>query len=138
VTATPTVTVVTTTASAFDAPFPDLDRDGAGGGDDGNPGQVLPRRGCGPGTCRSRAGSRSSARGRRRSKPRLTRKLKISIESFNREMRKVLKTRAQFPSDDSAVKTLWLAILDTEEKRAEQRAPARPASRRASGTARPG
>jgi putative transposase len=45
-----------------------------------------------------------------------------AIESFNREMRKVLKTRTQFPNDDSAVKTLWLAILDTEEKRAEQRA----------------
>jgi putative transposase len=37
-------------------------------------------------------------------------------------MRKVLKTRTQFPNDDSAVKTLWLAILDIEEKRAEQRA----------------
>jgi len=37
-------------------------------------------------------------------------------------MRKVLKTRTQFPNDDSAVKTLWLAIVDTEEKRAEQRA----------------
>ncbi len=45
-----------------------------------------------------------------------------AIESFNREMRKVLKTRTQFPNDDSVAKTLWLAILDTEEKRAEQRA----------------
>ncbi len=45
-----------------------------------------------------------------------------AIESFNREMRKVLKTRTQFPNDDSAVKTLWLAILDIEEKRAEHRA----------------
>ncbi len=45
-----------------------------------------------------------------------------AVESFNREMRKVLKTRAQFPSDDSAVKALWLAIVDAEEKRAEQRA----------------
>jgi putative transposase len=45
-----------------------------------------------------------------------------AIESFNREMRKVLKTRTQFPSDDSVAKTLWLAILDIEEKRAEQRA----------------
>ena len=41
---------------------------------------------------------------------------------FNREMRKVLKTRTQFPNDDSVAKTLWLAILDAEEKRAEQRA----------------
>jgi putative transposase len=45
-----------------------------------------------------------------------------AIESFNREMRKVLKTRTQFPNDDSAAKTLWLAIVDIEEKRAEQRA----------------
>jgi putative transposase len=45
-----------------------------------------------------------------------------AIESFNREMRKVLKTRTQFPNDDSVVKALWLAIVDTEEKRAEQRA----------------
>ncbi len=45
-----------------------------------------------------------------------------AIESFNREMRKVLKTRTQFPNDDSIAKTLWLAILDAEEKRAEQRA----------------
>ena len=42
--------------------------------------------------------------------------------AFNREMRKVLKTRTQFPNDDSVVKALWLAIVDTEEKRAEQRA----------------
>jgi putative transposase len=55
-----------------------------------------------------------------------------AIESFNREMRKVLKTRTQFPNDDSVVKTLWLAILDIEEKRAEQRArqAGRPASKR--------
>jgi putative transposase len=45
-----------------------------------------------------------------------------AVESFNREMRKVLKTRTQFPNDDSVAKTLWLAILDAEEKRAEQRA----------------
>ena len=45
-----------------------------------------------------------------------------AIESFNREMRKVLKTTTQFPSDDSVAKTLWLAILDAEEKRAGQRA----------------
>jgi putative transposase len=57
-----------------------------------------------------------------------------AIESFNREMRKVLKTRTQFPNDDSVIKTLWLAILDTEEKRAEQRAKeaGKPASERSS------
>jgi putative transposase len=44
------------------------------------------------------------------------------IESFNREMRKVLKTRTQFPNDDAVAKTLWLAIVDTEDKRAAKRA----------------
>ena len=44
------------------------------------------------------------------------------LESFNREMRKVLKTRTQFPNDDPAARALWLAIVDIEEKRAEQRA----------------
>jgi putative transposase len=37
-------------------------------------------------------------------------------------MRKVLKTRIQFPNDDAVIKTLWLAILDIEDKRAGQRA----------------
>jgi putative transposase len=55
-----------------------------------------------------------------------------AVESFNREMRKVLKTRSQFPNDDSVIKTLWLAIVDAEEKRAEQRAreAGRPADQR--------
>jgi putative transposase len=44
------------------------------------------------------------------------------IESFNREMRKVLKTRTQFPDDDAVAKTLWLAIVDAEDKRAAKRA----------------
>ncbi len=55
-----------------------------------------------------------------------------AIESFNREMRKVLKTRTQFPNDDAVTKTLWLAILDIEDKRAEQHAKqaGKPASER--------
>jgi putative transposase len=44
------------------------------------------------------------------------------IEAFNREMRKVLKTRTQFPNDDAVAKTLWLAIVDAEDKRAAKRA----------------
>jgi putative transposase len=57
-----------------------------------------------------------------------------AIESFNREMRKVLKTRTQFPNDDAVIKTLWLAILDIEDRRAEQRAKqaARPRDQRES------
>jgi len=45
-----------------------------------------------------------------------------AIESFNREMRKVVKTRTQFPNDDAVAKTLWLAIVDAEDKRAARRA----------------
>jgi putative transposase len=45
-----------------------------------------------------------------------------AIESFNRQMRKLLKTRGHFPSDDAVVKLMWLAILDIEEKRAAERA----------------
>ena len=73
------------------------------------------RSGNGPGTGSSRSWN---------SRPRCGRCLYTTnaIESFNREMRKVLKTRTQFPNDDAVVKTLWLAILDIEEKRAEQRA----------------
>jgi putative transposase len=43
------------------------------------------------------------------------------IEQFNRQMRKVIKTRGHFPGDDAVVKLLWLAIVDTEEKRAAER-----------------
>jgi putative transposase len=51
-------------------------------------------------------------------------------------MRKVLKTRTQFPNDDSVIKTLWLAILDAEDRRAAQRArqAGRPAAKRDSAT----
>ena len=44
----------------------------------------------------------------------------------------MLKTRTQSPNDDSVVKTLWLAIVDTEEKRAELRRQAGRGSRRQS------
>jgi putative transposase len=44
------------------------------------------------------------------------------IEQFNRQMRKIIKTRGHFPNDDAVVKLLWLAIVDTEEKRAAERA----------------
>jgi putative transposase len=44
------------------------------------------------------------------------------IEAFNRQMRKVIKTRGHFPSDDAVQKLLWLAIVDIEERRACERA----------------
>ena len=45
-----------------------------------------------------------------------------SIESLNYQLRKVTKNRGHFPSDDAAVKLLWLAICTIEDKRARERA----------------
>jgi putative transposase len=47
-----------------------------------------------------------------------------SIESLNYQLRKVTKARGHFPSDDAAVKLLWLAIINIEDKRARDQ-PAR-------------
>ncbi len=44
-----------------------------------------------------------------------------SIESLNYQLRKVTKARGHFPSDDAAVKLLWLAIINIEDKRARER-----------------
>ena len=55
-----------------------------------------------------------------------------SIESLNYQLRKVTKNRGHFPNDAAAVKLLWLAICDIEDKRARERAKDRgkPASER--------
>ncbi len=45
-----------------------------------------------------------------------------AIESFNYQIRKVIKNRGHFPTDDAVVKLVWLAIADIEDKRARQRA----------------
>lgn len=45
-----------------------------------------------------------------------------AIESLNYQLRKIIKNRGHFPSDEAAVKLLWLAIRDIEDKRARQRA----------------
>jgi len=45
-----------------------------------------------------------------------------AIESLNFQLRKVTKNRGHFPSDDAAVKLLWLAICNIEDKRAAERA----------------
>lgn len=45
-----------------------------------------------------------------------------SIESLNYQMRKVIKTRGQFPNDAAVVKLLWLAICNIEDRRAAERA----------------
>ena len=39
-----------------------------------------------------------------------------SIENFNRQMRKVTKTRASFPDDDSLFKLLYLGMMDVTRK----------------------
>jgi len=59
-----------------------------------------------------------------------------SIESLNYQLRKIIKNRGHFPSDDAVIKLLWLAIRDIEDKRARARAKEKglPANaRRASG-----
>jgi putative transposase len=45
-----------------------------------------------------------------------------SIESLNYQLRKIVKNRGHFPSDDAVIKLLWLAIRDIEDKRARARA----------------
>jgi transposase-like protein len=45
-----------------------------------------------------------------------------SIESLNYQLRKIIKNRGHFPSDDAAIKLLWLAICNVEDKRARDRA----------------
>ena len=48
--------------------------------------------------------------------------LEVTIESFNFQIRKIIKNRGHFPTDDAAIKLIWLAIADIEDKRARQRA----------------
>lgn len=45
-----------------------------------------------------------------------------AIESFNYQLRKISKNRCHFPNEEAAVKLLWLAIINIEEKRARERA----------------
>jgi putative transposase len=44
-----------------------------------------------------------------------------TIESLNYQLRKIIKNRGHFPSDDAVVKLMWLAIRDLEDKRARER-----------------
>jgi putative transposase len=39
-----------------------------------------------------------------------------SIEAVNRQLRKIIKTRGHFPTEDAAVKLLWLALRNAEKK----------------------
>ena len=44
-----------------------------------------------------------------------------SIESLNYQLRKIIKNRGHFPNETAAVKLLWLAIRNIEDKRARER-----------------
>jgi putative transposase len=44
-----------------------------------------------------------------------------AIESFNYQIRKIIKNRGQFPTDEAVIKLIWLAIVDIEDKRARAR-----------------
>ncbi len=39
-----------------------------------------------------------------------------SIEAVNRQLRKIIKTRGHFPTEDAAIKLLWLALIKAEKK----------------------
>ena len=52
-----------------------------------------------------------------------------ALESLNYQLRKVTKNRGHFPSDESAIKMLWLAICNIEDKRARDRAKERGGNR---------
>jgi len=39
-----------------------------------------------------------------------------TIEGFNRQLRKVTKSKTVFPNDDSLLKMLYLAIIDITKK----------------------
>ena len=58
-----------------------------------------------------------------------------AIESLNYQLRKVTKNRGHFPNDAAAVKLLWLAICNIEDKRARDRAKERGLGRGAKRTA---
>jgi putative transposase len=45
-----------------------------------------------------------------------------SIESLNFQLRKIIKNRGHFPTDNSVTELLWLAIRDIEDKRARAKA----------------
>ncbi|MEX2502000.1 MAG: IS256 family transposase, partial [Trueperaceae bacterium] len=45
-----------------------------------------------------------------------------AIESLNYQIRKIIKNRGHFPNDAAAVKLIWLAICNIEDKRALERA----------------
>ena len=44
-----------------------------------------------------------------------------AIESLNYQLRKIIKNRGHFPSDEAVIKLRWLAIRDIEDKRARER-----------------
>ena len=58
-----------------------------------------------------------------------------SIESLNFQLRKETKNRGHFPNDDAAIKMLWLAICNIEDKRARDRAKERGRTRGVKRTA---
>ncbi len=39
-----------------------------------------------------------------------------AIENINSQLRKIIKTRGHFPSDDAAVKLIWLALRNITAK----------------------
>ena len=55
-----------------------------------------------------------STTGRRRSQSRLTQKLKITIESINARLRRAVNARGHFPTEQAALKCLYLALMSLD------------------------
>jgi putative transposase len=51
---------------------------------------------------------------RRRPQPRLTPKLKITIESLNARFRRSVKARGHFPTEQAALKHLYLTVISLD------------------------
>jgi putative transposase len=56
-----------------------------------------------------------------------------AIESLNYQLRKIIKNRGHFPNDQAAVKLLWLAICNIEDKRARERRKSRTTDKESTG-----
>ncbi len=49
-----------------------------------------------------------------KSQPWLTRKLKITIESINARLRRAVRARGHFPTEQAALKCLYLAVISLD------------------------
>ena len=72
----------------------------------------MPRKPKGPPAARSRGHVRAPAHRQARLPPEVRRVVYTTnaLESVHAQLRKIIKTRGHFPTDDAATKLLWLAL----------------------------